>query len=392
MKKTEKKFNLGNVLALSGSHMLHDTFTAFLAPILPILIEKFKLTYFSVSMLNIIRKIPLLLSLFWGMLINKLPPRYVKGLVIGLPLFSGILMSSIGILPTYISLIIMLVVTGISSAIFHIIAPPFVRESSGGNIGRGISFFQLGGEGARSLGPIVILTAISIWGIEGSWRVVFLSMGISVILYQKLKNMDLNIAKYQKSKHSTPSLDIIKAHSKFIIKLGGIKFFLDIGNIVLTLFLPVYLKEVKGVSFWLSGGALAMLQFAGAIGTFAGGVISDKIGRKRLIVISVVTTSILFIFLSILSNFYMLIVVIILLGFFIYMISPILLTMIQEKKSSHTIVLNSYYKTITFITYVFGAMLVGKSADVIGLDKIYFIASVLLILALPMIFKLEEAK
>ncbi|OQY08660.1 MAG: hypothetical protein B6I28_04520, partial [Fusobacteriia bacterium 4572_132] len=302
MKKKEKKFNLGNVLALSGSHMLHDVFTAFLSPILPILIEKFSLTYFSVAILNIIRKIPLLLSLFWGMIINKLPQKYVKGLVIGLPLFSGILMSTIGILPTYISLVIMLFVTGISSTIFHIIAPPFIRENSGGNIGRGISFFQLGGEGARSLGPIVILTAISIWGIEGSWKIVFLTIGVSIILYLKLKNMDMDISKYQKSKNSTPSLDIIKNHSNFIMKLGGIRFFLDIGKVVLTLFLPVYLKEVKGVSLWFSGGALAMLQFAGAVGTFAGGVISDKIGRKVVIVGSIIATSILYIFLSLVKN------------------------------------------------------------------------------------------
>ena len=52
-----------------------------------------------------------------------------------------------------------------------------------------MSFYMIGGEIARTLGPLIILGAISIWGLEGSIKLLPFAILASVIIYIKLKNV-----------------------------------------------------------------------------------------------------------------------------------------------------------------------------------------------------------
>ena len=52
----KKKFQTGNVLTVSFAHMVHDTYSAFLAPILPLLIEKLGLSYSQVGLFSVIQR------------------------------------------------------------------------------------------------------------------------------------------------------------------------------------------------------------------------------------------------------------------------------------------------------------------------------------------------
>ena len=72
-----KKFQTGNVIIISIAHLLHDIYSSFLAPILPLLIEKLSLTYSMVGALTVVQRIPFLINPFLGLLADKMQMRYL---------------------------------------------------------------------------------------------------------------------------------------------------------------------------------------------------------------------------------------------------------------------------------------------------------------------------
>ena len=75
--ENKKKFQYGDIIAISFAHMLHDIYSAFLAPILPLLIEKFNLSYTLAGMLTIVQNIPAFFNPLVGLAADKLPLRYL---------------------------------------------------------------------------------------------------------------------------------------------------------------------------------------------------------------------------------------------------------------------------------------------------------------------------
>ncbi|MBC8487270.1 MAG: MFS transporter, partial [Bacteroidetes bacterium] len=148
-----KKFNTGKVVTISIGHFFHDIYTAFLAPMLPLLIGKYGISLSMAGLLDVVRKIPSLFNPLIGLIADKVSVKY---LVIFTPGITAICMSLLGISPSYVVLLILLFVTGISSALFHVPAPVLVKHFSGEKTGTGMSFFMVGGELARTIGPLLI--------------------------------------------------------------------------------------------------------------------------------------------------------------------------------------------------------------------------------------------
>ncbi len=70
-----EKFQSGNVLLVAGSHMLHDIYSSFLAPLRPLLIEKFGITLALASIWDLIMRVPWFLNPFIGIIAEKKLPQ-----------------------------------------------------------------------------------------------------------------------------------------------------------------------------------------------------------------------------------------------------------------------------------------------------------------------------
>ncbi|MCK5453135.1 MAG: MFS transporter, partial [Calditrichia bacterium] len=275
----DKKFQTGRVVTISFAHLLHDTYTAFLAPMLPLLISKHGLSLSMAGLLDVIRKIPSLFNPFIGLLADKVCVKY---LVIFTPAISAISMSLLGLAPSYLILFILLFVAGISSTLFHVPSPVMIKHFSGDKTGRGMSYYMFGGEMARTLGPLLITAGLSVWGLEGSYRVMPIGLLASIILYFKLK--DVTSIHQNNNKIVKGAGETIKELVPFFIFITGFQLFRAGMKSALTLYLPTYLTA-KGQSLWIAGISLSVLQFAGAAGTFAAGYISDRISHRNMLFI-----------------------------------------------------------------------------------------------------------
>ena len=158
------KFQTAKVTLVSSAHAVHDTYAGFLPALLPVLIQKFSLTNTAAGFLSLFTTLPSLLQPFIGQLADR---KNLRLLIILSPAITGIAMSLLSIAPTYGFLVFLLVLTGLSSASLHAIGPVLGSTMSGKKLGRGMSFWMVGGELGRSLGPLVVVTAIGFLTIEG---------------------------------------------------------------------------------------------------------------------------------------------------------------------------------------------------------------------------------
>ena len=179
-------FQVGQVLTITGGHFIHDIFTSFLAPLLPLIIQKLSLSLTLAGALAAFQQLPSLINPLLGMLADRGSLRWF---VILTPTVTAITMSFIGVAPSYTVLTILLLVAGLSTAIWHTPTPAMVARVSGRQMGLGMSLFMLGGTVAYTVGPLLAVAAVSWWGLDGIWRLIPLGVAASAMLYWRTRDL-----------------------------------------------------------------------------------------------------------------------------------------------------------------------------------------------------------
>ncbi len=379
-----KHFQTNKVGLISVAHFSHDVYTSFLAPILPLLVEKLGLSLSMVGLLDVVRKVPSLFNPLIGIMADKICIKY---LIILAPALSTVFMSLLGLAPSYFVLLILLFFTGISSSMFHVPSPVAIKNFSGEKSGLGMSFYMVGGELARSIGPLLITAAISWWGFEGSYKIMPLGFLASILLYFKLRNLE-NIVRQKKINEINDQLVSVKKLIPLFVFIGAFILSRAAMKSALTLYLPIYLTG-KGESLWWAGISLSVFQFAGAVGTLGAGIISDKIGRKNTLLISAVLSPLLM-WAFINANEFWLWPILVLTGLLLFAQGPVLLALFQETNTKRPAFVNSIYMTINFFINALMVLLVGVSGDYLGLDLTYQISAFLAVFAIIFIYFLPN--
>ncbi len=387
MENQQKTKRFDKVIVISIGHFVHDIYSSFLAPVLPLLIEKLGISYTLASILNIIQRLPSLANPFVGMLADKTSLRYA---VIAAPFVTGTVMSLLGMSPNFTVLAILLFIMGISSTFFHVPTPVMIKKSAGDRVGLGMSFYMLGGELARTLGPLFVLAGISLWGFDGTYRLIPLAFIVSLVLYFKLRDISIHQTAQQRIESGKIS-DEFRKYLPFFLSISGFLIFSSVMRASLSVFLPTYLTS-QGESLWVGGINLAIYQFAGAAGTFAAGGISDRIGRRYTLLISSVATPIIMFLFVYFKDSVMSIPLLIVLGFFLLSSGSVLLALVQDKKTARPAFLNGMYMTTNFIIHAIGAFSTGYFGDWFGLEQVFLFSAFLAVGAIPFVFVITQKK
>lgn len=259
-----------------------------------------------------------------------------------------------------------------------------IKESSGDKVGTGMSFFMVGGEAARTLGPLLATAGISWWGFEGIYKLMPLGIIASIILYFKLK--DIHITRpLQKPKEKGDIRRLLKQFTPFFGVLSGFIIFQSTMKRALTLFLPVYLVG-QGESLWYAGISLSILQGFGVLGTMFSGNISDRIGRQKTLLITTTGSVIaMALFINTGSMFFLAF-----LGLFLLSTGPVLMATVQDTNSTMPIFMNSVYMSINFGIGSLVVFAVGLSGDILGLHTTYIICNLIALGCIPMAYFLTK--
>jgi FSR family fosmidomycin resistance protein-like MFS transporter len=154
----------------------------------------------------------------------------------------------------------------------------------------------------------------------------------------------------------------------------------------LATFLPTFIKLDTG-NLWLAGIALAVYETAGVFGVLASGSISDRLGRRRILLISLLGAPIsLLLFTA--TGGWLRFAALVMVGFTLLSTTPVMLALVQEHARSSPSAANGFFMMISFIARSAVVVLVGFVADHIGLQTTYLISALLGLLAIPVVLRL----
>ncbi|MBA7580870.1 Fosmidomycin resistance protein [subsurface metagenome] len=381
-----KKFNSTDVILISLAHHIHDIYTSFLAPVQTLLIEKLAINHTLFGLLSVIQRIPNLLNPFVGIMADRVRIRY---LVIFAPAVTAVSMSLIGIAPGYIFLAILMLVSGISSSMFHVPTPVMIKHVAGNRTGRGMSFYMVGGELARTIGPLIIVGAVELWSFEGVFRLIPMGLIASIILYVRFRHLDLrkDFAERQKAKDYTTSFhDFLP----LLLIIVGITFTRGFMKSCFTYYLPGFMEET-GHTRWIAGISLSVVYLSGTAGTYLSGTISDYIGRKKTLLIFALVSPLLM-WLFILAGDQFTFPILVLTGFFLLAPTPVILAIIHEQRTKHLPFINGLFMTSNFIISSITTLITGFFFDKLDNELTFKISGAVAFLAIPVVLLYKEKK
>lgn len=369
-----EEFQTRKVSIIALTHAVHDTYTGMLPALLPALIEKFTMTNTAAGLLAVFLQLPSLIQPLVGRLADH---KNLKLFIILTPAMTGVGMSLLGVAPSYGFLILLLLLAGFSSAGLHAVAPVVGSTFSGSRLGRGMSFWMVGGEMGRALGPIVVVTAIGYLTLEGLPWLMIAGVLISFFLYEKLKDISTMAEKAINTSHWREALNEIRW---VMLPITVLVFTRSMVTATLTTFLPTFLKS-EGSSLWVAGASLTILEISGMVGAFLAGSLSDRLGRRTMLFVSYIATPILMV-LFIQSRSIMRIPLLILLGFFAIAVVPVLMAVVIENTSENRSFANGIYMAMSFALQAAATFLVGFISDFSSLRATFLISAGVLPLGL----------
>jgi FSR family fosmidomycin resistance protein-like MFS transporter len=375
-------FQTDQVLTIAGGHFTHDTYSAFIAPLLPLIQERLSTSYALTGSLAIFAQLPSLINPFIGHMADKVSLRYF---IILAPAVTATLMSLLGIAPNYITLAFILLAAGVSIAAFHAPAPAMIAHVSGQRVGTGMSIFMASGELGRTLGPVLVVSGVGWFGLEGIWRLMFVGWAVSGILYLRLRTIS---AKPQTAEGVSLAaiLPKIKRIFPWLVGLMLMRAFLIIS---LTTFLPLYMNDVRATSFEFAGNSLAILEGAGVVGALATGTLSDKFGRFRVLTVLLLLAP-LFMLAFLYSPDWLTLPMLIILGLTAISPTPVLLAIVQDNFADNRALANGIFLAANFLIRAFGIWAIGFTADQFGLATAFLWSAVLGLLTLPTVWGLAR--
>ncbi len=381
MTEDNHTFQTAQVATVAAGHFIHDVFSSFLAPWLPLLIEKLGLSLTLAASFTLFIRMPSTLNPIIGIVADRIDMRYM---VIPAPAMTAVCMSLLGLAPNYEIAAMLLFLAGLSVAIFHVPTPVMIARVSGTQIGKGMSFFMAGGELARTVGPLVAVAAVSLWGFEGSYPVMILGLAATVLLYWRLRQATV----YKRRIRRTSLTKTWQAMQHVMIPLVCLMVARAFMVASLTAFLPTYMS-IQGKSLWLGGTALALLECAGVVGAFTSGTLSDRLGR-RFVLLGVMITSpvLMLVFLS--AYGWIVFPVLALLGFCVFSGSPVMLAIVQEHAQGMRATANGIYMGINFAAVSLITVLAGWIADLIGLQAVLSWSAIFAFAGIPAIYFLPK--
>lgn len=284
-----RRFNLKVLLLLSLGHVITDIYQSALPTILPFLKEKLDLTY---TMTGVILMAASFTSSLIQPLFGFLTDKQEKPLLLPLGcLCAGIGFSFITLAPSYLLVLVLVVISGLGIASYHPEGYKTAHFFTGERRVTGMAVFAVGGSVGFALGPIVTVYTIQYLGLSSLPLMALPALLFAVLLFLNWKKIALPAKDLGQSRQAAAS-DAPTAYWGLvvIIAIVMVRSWIQFG---LMSYIPFYyITHLKGDPLYASKLIFVFLLGA-AIGTLAGAPLADRWGHKRYLTGSMLLSAIL---------------------------------------------------------------------------------------------------
>lgn len=274
------------LLLVCLGHFLNDGIQSVIPAALPILREAHGLTFTQIGLITLIIQITSsLLQPVVGFVTDKRPSRYALAVGMGFTLVGLVSLSQTDVFEWMLFSVAFI---GCGSAIFHPEAVRIAQFASGGRKGLAQSVFQVGGNAGMALGPLAAAFVVIPYG-QSSIAWFALAAALAAILMLRVGTaFSQRQAQESKAREAKKSTEIVR---KSLLWLFALLFVLMFSKQVfiacLQNFLTFYLIDGFDMSITASQYVLFGFLVTSAVGTIAGGPLTDKFGSRNIILFSI---------------------------------------------------------------------------------------------------------
>jgi FSR family fosmidomycin resistance protein-like MFS transporter len=279
------------LLALSGAHLLNDLIASMIPAMYPLLKEAYRLDFAHIGLITLAFYLASsLLQPVVGYVTDRKPWAYamVAGMTSTLVGVVGLAFAS-----DYATVLLSVALVGLGSAVFHPEATRMARHAAAGQQGFAQGIFQIGGHVGYAAGPLLAAMVVVPRGQASlAWMSVVALSAMVLMAWTGARYTEMRstqIAETKKTGGMGPAAPALAGWPILVTMTVLVILLLSKGayNAAFTSYYTFYLIERFGVAVQVSQVMLFLYLVVGALGVMVGGIIGDRVGRRRVIWISI---------------------------------------------------------------------------------------------------------
>ncbi|HCP28394.1 MFS transporter [Pseudomonas fulva] len=357
------------------AHLINDLIQSVLPAIYPMLKANYDLSFAQIGMITLTFQITASLLQPWvGFFTDRRPTPNLLPMGTVCTLIGIVLLAFVGSFPM---ILLASALVGIGSSTFHPETSRIARLASGGRFGLAQSTFQVGGNTGSALGPLLAAAIVIPFGqTHVAWFGVAALFFLAVTLMLRRWYIEhLSQAKARKAVQATHGISRARVVAALMV-LGLLVFSKYFYMASFTSYFTFYLIEKFGVS--VASSQLHLFLFLGAVaaGTFFGGPIGDRIGRKAVIWFSILGVAPFTLALPYADLFWTTVLSVVI-GFILASAFSAIVVYAQELVPGSVGMIAGIFFGLMFGFGGIGAALLGYVADLRGIEYVYGLCSFL---------------
>ncbi|MFN3745217.1 MAG: MFS transporter [Hyphomicrobiaceae bacterium] len=284
------------LVALSGAHLLNDLIQSMIPAMYPLIKEAYQLDFTHIGLITLAFQVTSsLLQPLLGHVTDHRPWPYAMVAGMGATLVG---LFGLSFAPNYTLVLLSAAIIGLGSAVFHPEATRMARHAAAGQQGLAQGIFQIGGHVGYAAGPLLAAMIVVPRGQQSlAWMSVVALIAMVLMAWTGTRYAEMRRSQAAAATATAKSASHSGSHAGALLRTRHVLLAMAILVLILlsknaysaafTSYYTFYLIERFGVPVQLSQVMLFLYLVVGAIGVIIGGMVGDRIGRHRVIWLSI---------------------------------------------------------------------------------------------------------